>query len=142
MAYRFEFDRVNQILLLRVEGRFTDELLAEFYGAAQEYWAAIDPKKGIVDLSSVTELAVSTEFVKQLVNRRPVGDATAVLRVIVAPTPLLFGLFRMFQTLSERTRPMLVVVHTLEEAYLVLGVPSPHFEPLERPPTQSTDAGR
>jgi hypothetical protein len=140
MGYRFEFDRVNEILLLRVEGLFTDELLAAFYGAAQKYWAAIDPKMGIVDLSSVTELAVSTEFVRQLVNREPVGDATATLRVIVAPTTLLFGLFRMFQILSQRTRPMLIVVHTLEEAYLVLGVRSPRFEPMDRPPTHSTDA--
>jgi hypothetical protein len=29
MGYRFEFDSVNKILLLRVEGRFTDELLAQ-----------------------------------------------------------------------------------------------------------------
>ena len=140
MGYRFEFDRVNEILLARVEGRFTDELLAEFYEAAQKYWAATGPKMGIVDLSSVTELALSTEFVRQLANREPVGDATATLRVIVAPTTLLFGLFRTFQILSERTLPMLVVVHTPDEACLVLGVQSPHFEPLEPPPSHSTDA--
>ena len=140
MGYRFEFDRVNEILLARVEGRFTDELLADYYGAAQKYWSATGPKKGILDLSSVTELALSTDFVRQLANREPVGDATATLRVIVAPTTLQFGLSRTFQTLSERARPMLVVVHTIEEAYLVLGVQSPHFEPLEPPPSHSTDA--
>ena len=29
MGYRFDFDAVNKILLLRVDGQLTDELLAE-----------------------------------------------------------------------------------------------------------------
>jgi hypothetical protein len=32
-------------------------------------------------------------------------------------------------SLSDTTRPLLTVVHTLEEALASLGVQSPHFEP-------------
>ena len=42
MGHRFEFDPVNKILLMRVEGRLTDESLAELYRTAQKWWAATD----------------------------------------------------------------------------------------------------
>ena len=51
--------------------------------------------------------------------------------MIVAPTNLEFGLARMFQILGEPGRPLLNVVHTLDEALAVLGIPFAHFEPLE-----------
>lgn len=129
MGCRVEFDPVNKILLLRLEGQLTDELLAEFYLAAQKYWAATDAKMGIADYSSVTEVAASTEFIRELANREPVEPERP--RVVVAPTALLFGLSRMVQAMADRTRPKLQVVHTLDEAYAALGVQSPHFEPLE-----------
>jgi hypothetical protein len=129
MGYWFEFDSVNKILLLRVEGRLTNELLEEMYQAGHEYWAATDPNMGIWDFSSVTEVALSTKFLRQLAYQDPVGGTLP--RVIVAPNPLLFGLARMFQIIGERTRPLLQVVHTRAEAFSALGVQSPHFTLLE-----------
>jgi len=79
MGYRFEFDSVNKILLLRVEGRFTEELLTEIYRVSHRYWAATDSKTSIADFSSVTEVAVSTEFLRGFANREPVGDAPLAL---------------------------------------------------------------
>ena len=86
---------------------------------------------GIMDFSPVTEVALSTEFLRQLANRDPIGDATKQPRVVVAPSDLQFGLARMFQITGERTRPLLHVVRTMNEAFAALGVQSPHFEPLE-----------
>jgi hypothetical protein len=40
MAFRFEFDPANKILLLRAEGRMTDELLGKLYPEVERYWAA------------------------------------------------------------------------------------------------------
>jgi hypothetical protein len=131
MALRFAFDRVNKILLLRREGRLTDELMAESQEAIRKYWAATDPSSGIDDFSEVTEFALSTEFIRQLVDQQQAGDATRHTRVIVAPAPVVFGVARMFQILGERKRPDLQVVHTLDEAFAALGVQAPHFEPLE-----------
>jgi hypothetical protein len=131
LGYRFEFDPVNKILLMRVEGRLTDESLAELYRTALEYWAATDASAGISDYSSVTEFAVSAEFIRELANQDPaMTDPTRRPRIIVAPTTVGFGLSRMFQSVGEPTRPLLQVVHTLEEAFSALGVQSPHFEPL------------
>ena len=67
MGFRFEFDPAIKILLLRVEGRLRDESLAEVQQAARKYWVAFDPSVGIVDFSSVTEFAVSADFLRELV---------------------------------------------------------------------------
>jgi len=37
----------------------------------------------------------------------------------------------MFQTIGERTRPLLHVVRTIDEAFAILRVQSPRFDPLE-----------
>lgn len=131
MALRFEFDPVNKILLLRREGRLTDESMAVSLKTFQDHLAAIDPSAGIDDFSEVTEFVVSTEFVRQLGHQERVGDETKIPRVIVAPAPVAFGLARMFQILGERKQHGVHVVRTLDEAFAELGVQAPHFQPLE-----------
>jgi hypothetical protein len=131
MAIRFEFDSANKILLLRVEGPLTDEVLAECYDAVRRYSTETDASAGIFDFSSVTEFPVSTAFIRRLAKREPaMPHATSRPRILVAPQIHAFGLIRMFQTLGESTRPMLQVAHSMDEAFKLLGVPSPHFEPL------------
>ena len=131
MGYRFEFDPVNKILLLRVEGRLTEELFVEFYRAGQKHWVATGSKMSILDYTLVTKVAVSTEFLRRFAHREPAGDVSKRPRVIVAPSPLLFGLARMFQMMGEGARPLLQTVHTLDEAFAALGVQAPRFHPLE-----------
>jgi hypothetical protein len=132
MGLRFEFDRVNQVLLARVEGQLTDELLAEAIGAIRKYSVATDARAGIFDFSFVSEVALSSAFVRQLAKQEPaMVDAARRPRFIVAPPGVAFGLSRMFQMLGESTRPLLEVVHTMDEALAALGVQSPQFEPLE-----------
>ncbi len=129
-GFRFEFDHTNKILLMLVEGRVTDESAAEYYEAIRKYSTATDASAGIWDFSSVTEFAVSCEFLRKLARREP-AMPYATKRFIVAKSPFGFGLMRMFQMSGERTRPFLKVVYTLDEAFADLGVRSPHFEPLE-----------
>jgi hypothetical protein len=132
MGIRFEFDRRNKVLLVRVEGRLTDELLAETQGAIRRYSVATDARAGIFDFSSVAEVALSPAFVHKLAKEEPaMGDAARRPRVIVAPTAVTFGFSRMFQMLGESKRPLLEVVRTMDEALAALGVQSPHFEALE-----------
>ena len=131
MGYRFEFDSTNRILLVRVEGRLSDELLAECYEAIRKYSTATNGKMGIFDMSAVTQFAVSSEFVCQLAKREPaMPDASRRMRIIAVENTTGFGLARMFQIAGETERPMLQVVRTVEAALAALGVPSPHFEPL------------
>jgi hypothetical protein len=52
------------------------------------------------------------------------------LVVFVASAPHLFGIARMFEMLGAESRPNLHVVRTAEEAYEVLNVRQPQFEPV------------
>jgi hypothetical protein len=132
MAFRFEFDSANRILLLRFEGPLTNESLVEAYKAIRKYSTATDAKAGIWDFSSVTEITVASEVVRALAKQEPaMPGATILPRFIVAPATHVFGIARMFQLVGERTRPLLTVVRGMDEALTALGVQSPHFEPLE-----------
>jgi len=132
MQYRFEFDPVNKILLARCEGRLTDDTAAQLYRAIRAHSTAIDVSAGIWDMSTVTEFALSADFLRDLASQAPaMGHANSRPRILVASTTVGYGLARMFQILGEPARPLLKVVHTLDEALAALGVQSPHFEPLD-----------
>ena len=131
-GFRFEFDPVHKILLVRIGGRLTEEILAACYDAIRKYSTATNAEAGIWDLSSITELAVSTEFIRGLADLEPaMPDANRRPRFIVAPAPHVFGSSRMFQLMGERTRPLLDVVRTIDDALRKLGVQSAKFEPLD-----------
>jgi hypothetical protein len=132
MAFRFEFDPLNKILLGRFEGRLTNESAAEFYDAIRKYSTLTDASAGLWDLSSVTEFAVTSEFIRGVAESQPaMPNADKRPRIIVAAAAVGFGLMRMLQIVGEEKRPLLQVVHTLDEALAELGVQSPRFEPLE-----------
>jgi hypothetical protein len=132
MAFRFEFDSVNKILLGRFEGKLTDESLAEFLRAIREYSTATDASTGIGDFSSVNEFAVSSEFIRHVARQEPaMPDATKRPRIIIFSAAVGFGIGRMFQIVGEPKNRLLEVVHSMDEALAALGVQSPHFEPLE-----------
>jgi hypothetical protein len=83
-----------------------------------------------VDFSAVTAFRLSSELIRQLAQQEPcMPDPASRPRVIVAPTNHEFGLARMFQILGESARPLLSVVHTLDEALAPLGTPFAHLEP-------------
>jgi hypothetical protein len=131
MAIRFEFDAASKVLLGRLDGILTDDSLREAYETAAKYAVATDAQTGIWDTTSVTEFALSSEFMRSLASQVPIIADPKRARIIVASKPAAFGLFRMFQITGERSRPKLTIVHTLDEAFAVLGIQSPHFEPLE-----------
>ena len=56
----------------------------------------------------------------------PVGMS----RIAVAPRLDIYGMSRMFQVLREGRGAYLEVVHTLKEAFDLLGLQSPHFSPV------------
>ena len=132
MEYRFEFDPGNKVLLVRIAGRLTDELLAEVYRAVRTYSSANDVRAGIVDFSPVSDWALSSAFLRELARKEPaMADAARRRLIIVTPAMVGFGLARMFQMLGESTRPLLEVMRTLDEALAALGVQSAKFEPVE-----------
>jgi hypothetical protein len=124
---RVEFDQVNKISLIRVEGRLTDESLADLDEASRKCSAATEARVAIVDLSSVSEFALSCDFIRRLAHRQPAKGEH--LCFIIAPQELAFGLCRMFQIEGEVLRPLLRVVRTLGEAFAEIGIRSVYFEP-------------
>lgn len=132
MGYRFEFDAVNKILLLRIEGPLTDEVITKAYAAIRKHSIASDARGGIWDLSGVTEFPVSSLRVRELASYEPaMPDASRRPRIFVAPSTVGYGLARMFQLMGAKDRPLLHVVRTMEEALAALGVESARFEALE-----------
>lgn len=130
MPFHFEFDPVNEILQGRFDGLVTDESLREYYQLARKHGNRLQPRGGITDFSALTAFEVSAETLRQLAHLASALPDPTRPWVLVAPSNHVFGLSRMFQAVAEATRPSLRVVRTLEEAYALLGVQAPHFEPL------------
>jgi len=129
--YRYEFDPVNKILMTRFEGCLTQGLVEEFYREGKEYWLATGARAAILDGSSVTQVALSSDFIRQLARQDPVLELAGRPRVLVVPRTEVFGLARMFQITSESKNPHVHVVRTMDQAFAVLGVQSPNFEALQ-----------
>jgi hypothetical protein len=130
VPYRILFDHTNRILRALFEGRVTDDELKEVYRFGQAHVAHFDPRAGITDFSAVTTVAFSAETIRELATSTPIRQDPSRPVLFVAPTPHLYGMSRMFEMLGAESRPNLHVVRTLEEAYAVLNVQEPQFEPV------------
>jgi hypothetical protein len=130
VTYRFDHDAAHGILRLRYIGKISDELIKKAYKATPEAVLKTNPRGMIVDLTEVTQFDVSTQTIHELADYQPTVKDPSVPRIIVAPTPYLFGMSRMFQILGEHTRPMLQVMSSADEAYAQLEVTEPKFKPL------------
>jgi len=128
MGFVMEFDATNKILLVRVTGYVDNEIMRDTYAAVAAYVAAYGPCRAITDLSGVTKGDVSPSAIWSLARQTP-AIPKGYMRVIVAPEDSRFGMVRIFQILSELTRPDIQVVRTLDEAYRLLQVESPEFRP-------------
>jgi hypothetical protein len=123
-----EFDQANKISLIRVEGRLTDQSLGDICVASEENSSTINARVCILDLSSVSDFAVTTGFIWRLAAQKPKLANAQRQCFIVAPQTHAYGLCRMFQIIGEATRPLLQIGHTLDEAFKAIGIQSPHLE--------------
>lgn len=76
----------------------------------------------IIDFSGVTAASVSTNFVRAFAREKPLFGRDA-RQIIVATQPHFFALSRMLQILREAQLPNIEVVRSLQEAYILLGLP-------------------
>lgn len=129
MALVVEFDAKHNILRGTLDGRMTGAILLQLHARATKYMASHPPCRGILDFLKVTDCEVSTAAIRQVAASPPVFPA-GYMRVLVIPRDFIYGLARMFQILTQETRPELQVVRTMEEAYHLLEVSSPEFEPV------------
>lgn len=130
MAMRLEVDFTNRIVRISVDDVFSDRTLLEGYLALRNAVLHYAPCACIVDYTGVTEAPISADTVRWVANKPPAVPIDCT-HVNIAPHGVVYGLARMFQTLSSETRPNLRVVHTMEEALKLIGVPSPTFSSIE-----------
>jgi len=116
--------------MFRFEGRVTEELIAECYRATLRCSTATRARACILDFSFATEVCLSSDFLHTLALEPALPDGLPRSCFIIAPKAYEFGLARMFQIEGEHTRPLLDVVHAMDEALKALGVQSTHFEDL------------
>lgn len=127
MPYTFDFDSKNKILRCRLEGRVGDEELKEYQREAAEVATMTNPRAGVVDLTGVTVFEVTRETIVELA-RKPAAIADPDSpRVLIASSQVVYGMARMFEMESHRTRRNLHVARTEQEAWGILGVMEPRF---------------
>jgi hypothetical protein len=131
MPYHFDFDLANGILRCRLEGRVTDEILKEFFRAGAEFAKRTHPAAGVIDLTGVTSFQVSARALREESKVPPVLNDPDLRRVVIARSPETYGLMRMFELEGEDVRPNIHVVRSEQQAWAVLGVENPRFEPLK-----------
>jgi len=129
-CYSFDFDPTNRVLRFCLKGRITDELMRDFYEGMREPAQRTRPNAGVLDTSTVVSFEVSSHVIRELAAASPIIPNPDFPRVVIAPSPDVYGLMRMFVEQGEVTRPNLHVVRADSEAWAILGVQNPQFEPL------------
>ena len=130
MPYQFKFDSANRILWGEFNGRLADDELKAFYLQAARHAAQTDALAGIADFSGVTSVGLSPETVRRLAESPSVFPDPDRTRLIVAPSPEVYGFARLFGRVGFDKRPLLYVVKSVREALAILGNPKTNFEPI------------
>ncbi len=130
MAFVLEFAAGNNLLRVTLEGLVTDAILLNAYSTVATYVETRGACRALVDVSAVTKFDVSSRAIRELTQRAP-AIPTGYTRVFIAPLDSMYGMVRMFQILTELTRPELHVVRSVPEAYRLLQVESPEFSPVD-----------
>ena len=81
------------------------------------------PYAAIYDLSMAKGTTIPTEMVRNFARRRPPMPAgkEGKARVVVGKEPVIYGLAPLFQICEDNAGETFEVVHTLEEAYDIVG---------------------
>ena len=131
IPFHFEFDPENKILRASFHGQVTDDSIKHFYQTVSSRVAANDFRASIVDFSDAISFHVTRDAIRDLAALPPADPVVSRLRVIVAPNTLIYSLARIFQVIGKGTRPNLHVVRKLSQAFGLLGVAVPRFQPFK-----------
>ncbi len=143
MPYSLEFASARRILRSRFEGEVSFDTLREFLDKISKFVLERGHGSliGIIDFSNVATLNLSPQDVRELAILPPAIQDREALRFIIAPSPVIFGLARMFELLGQETRPNLHVVRSPKEVWVILGFEEPQFEPVDDSDTSADASG-
>lgn len=120
MSVSVKIQPTTKLVITRFSGKVTDrdvQRQVELIAASGPYDSSY---RAITDFTHVEDFDVTSSMMRSVAAQpSPLAEAT---RVMVAPKDVEFGMSRMFQTLSHRTRPNITVVRTMAEAYKILSI--------------------
>jgi hypothetical protein len=128
MPYHFEFDPVHKILLVVLEGKVLGWEVEKYHQELALQMERLDPAALICDYSAVTHLDMSASAIRELARKDQTWPES-IHRFIVAQTPHVFGLARMYALYADRPADALQPVHSRAEALAALGIGDLQFEP-------------
>jgi hypothetical protein len=131
VGFRFEFDPANKILMTRMEGELTDDLVREADVGIRKHLSESNPLIHIVECSSVTKFSMFAETVRYLARRERVLKGMNCRRFFVMPSTVGFGLARMFQIAGDPHYESVTIVRSLDEVRQMLNVGPFQFGALE-----------
>jgi hypothetical protein len=127
MHYLIDLDPEHRVLRATLTTRvLTEKRLTDVYRLLERTASQGGPYSAIMDLSKVKRSPVATEIVRNLAASNPAVPA-GTPRVIVVKKGVGYGLARLFQLSRDSMDGQLHVVHSLDEAYALLGVKPEDF---------------
>jgi hypothetical protein len=121
MDYQVDLDPTHSIIRITVTTEtLTLELSENFQQSLSLVASRGGPYATIIDLLAVTSCTIPSDAVWNFAFRDP-GVPGGRTQVVVAREPSVFGVARMFQLLRDFFGEQHKVVHSLEEAYEIVG---------------------
>jgi DNA-binding NarL/FixJ family response regulator len=130
VPYRFGFDHTNGILHSCFESFISKQELRSFYETAVKHVERLSPNSYVADVSAVTSTTVTTGTILEYAKMPPILPEQERHRFLVASHSAAFWLMRMFAVAVRPSRPNLHVVKKHEEAWAILNIAEPRFDPL------------
>jgi hypothetical protein len=128
MAFTFHFDHGHKVLLVRFGRALTKDGLDSLVAAARDFAASWGSCSGIIDFSAVEQVDLDVPYLRSF------GASVRVMRgaqrILVAPQDHVFGVLRMYGLHQASLGDEPMVVRTLQEAFDLLGLKNPDFQPI------------
>jgi hypothetical protein len=131
MHIQLEIDTTRRFFRCQFVDFLSADSIREVRATASKLLAVHGPLIGVIDFSAVPGADLRAQDMRELAALPPVIQDRDFARFIIAPSPTLFGLARMFELLGQETRPNLHVVKTAKEVWVILGIAEPQFELVE-----------
>ena len=122
------FERRHRVLRITVSGIFASEDLDELDNAVIAFVARHGQARGIIDCTDAEAFAVPESRLAQRVQQPPIlqQEKVIVAARVAGAGARTYGLLQ-----RDAGRKEAAVVDTLDEAYALLGLKNPRFEPIE-----------
>ena len=130
--FHIEFDRHHRLAWARFSREFVRDDILAFDQATKAFIATEGCAHFVFDFTAVDSVAMPDRALAER-GKRP-HMCPGYQRIIVAPQPEIFGLYRLFganQSMVGSAAP--IIVKTMKHALIHLGVGKPDFKPVALP---------